>query len=238
MLIGCRTPPVRELGELRGGMVDASEFIANELKTKKIVFIGESHLFVNPKMFIAENIQKFYNAGVRYLFDESGLPDYVSINDENYKFYMFYPWMTAGWRFEGAEYFQAVNRLNSTLPKEEQIKVIAPEVGRESLAGIEPEDRLNYRDTVAARNIIETMDNTSAGEKALILYGWGHGSKKRTRDRGFLGALLYEHYGNAFAVYRHYSQSLDSPFGAGEWKTAEIHFFFLPRVNILWQYTI
>jgi hypothetical protein len=34
---------------------------------------------VNEEFFISENISAFYDAGVRYLFDESGLPDYLAI---------------------------------------------------------------------------------------------------------------------------------------------------------------
>ncbi|MDR2029034.1 MAG: hypothetical protein LBP93_05790 [Treponema sp.] len=210
ILSGCNAAKeaVAELREISISAPDALTCILEEIKNKKIIFIGESHPIVNEELFIAENIGDFYDAGVRYIFDESGIPDYLAIGDENYFFFMFYPWMSAGWRYEGASYYQAVRNLNASLPEEDRIKIIAPESGREDYSAIEQDDWMNYRDSYAAKAIIAIMDSAVPNEKALIHYGSVHGIKRIQKNKGNnykpLGSWLLDHYGNSFASYRFY----------------------------------
>jgi hypothetical protein len=199
---------VQELQEIQSGAPDAVAYICEEIKNKKILCIGESHPIVNEELFIAENIRAFYDAGVRYLFDESGIPDYRTIGDEQYVFFMFYPWMSAGWRYEGALYYQAVRNLNASLPEDDRITIIAPESGREDYSLIGPDEWMNYRDSYAAKTIIDTMDSAAPHDKALIHYGSAHGIKRVQKNSGTpykpLGSWLSDHYGNSFASYRFY----------------------------------
>jgi hypothetical protein len=210
VLAGCTSPgqAAAELGKLNAAAPDALAGMLGELENRRILFIGESHPIVNEELFIAENIGALYDAGVRYLFDESGIPDYRAIGGEGYQFYMFYPWMSAGWRYEGAAYYQAVRNLNALLPETERIQIIAPESDSEDYAAIGPENWMNYRDSYAAKTIMAVMDAAGPGEKALIHYGSAHGVKELRQRFGVrykpLGAWLAEKYGDAFASYRFY----------------------------------
>lgn len=49
---------------------NADEQIIECLQSKKIVFIGENHSTVFPILYITQNMENFYNAGLRYLFLE------------------------------------------------------------------------------------------------------------------------------------------------------------------------
>ena len=78
---------------------NAIDAIVNEFKHSKIIAIGEAHERVNEQLFIADNIQALYNAGVRYIFVEGGASLEESLpSSESYNFLMFYPWIGAGWR--------------------------------------------------------------------------------------------------------------------------------------------
>jgi hypothetical protein len=75
--------------------------LIRELKDKKIIVIGEDYVAVNEQLFIARNITKMYDAGVRYIFFEGGALIGNSLpGSPNYNFYMFYPWMPVGWSYE------------------------------------------------------------------------------------------------------------------------------------------
>ena len=47
---------------------NAHEQILEAIHSKKIVFIGENHTTVFPILYMTQNMEKFYEAGVRYLF--------------------------------------------------------------------------------------------------------------------------------------------------------------------------
>ena len=49
---------------------NADEQIIECLQSKKIVFIGENHSTVFPILYMTQNMENFYNAGLRYLFLE------------------------------------------------------------------------------------------------------------------------------------------------------------------------
>jgi hypothetical protein len=52
---------------------DAKEYILNALAQNKLVFIGEDHALVNEELFMAENLQAFYDAGLRFLIREGAV---------------------------------------------------------------------------------------------------------------------------------------------------------------------
>ena len=157
-------------------------------------------------MFLADNIQALYNAGVRYIFIEGGLP-----LDEGYMFIMFYPWMASGWRYESISMYQAITDFNNSLHTDDTIKLISPEKTppNNMISGAQ---LWNFRDSSAAETIIEIMDTSSDNTKAIILYGALH-----TRTDVFkqyyhydyherfewlpLGYHLKNHYGNNFSSY-------------------------------------
>src|SRR5574344_853209 len=67
--------------------IDVSQKIVEDLCTKKIIFIGENHDNVYPIYFMKENLEKFYNAGLRYVFLETG--DDGVLQDSNIHEYNF-----------------------------------------------------------------------------------------------------------------------------------------------------
>ena len=195
--------------DISANSIDA---VLNELKHKKIVLFGESHVTVNEQLFISNNIKKLYDAGVRYLFVEGG----VTLDDSlpggaNYYFYMFYPWMEVGWRYETLLLFQSITEINNSVPVHEQIKVICPEPP-------DPDSTvnqvMNYRDSNSAKNIISIMDNTDDNVKAIMIFGSAHGSTdiyEKYADNDSeeydwipLGYRLKQHYEEQFSSYMFY----------------------------------
>jgi hypothetical protein len=103
---------------------NAIDTILNELQQCKIIAIGEEHTRVNEQLFLADNIEALYNAGVRYIFAEGGGSDELI---ENYAFLMFYPWLNSGWRYETLALYDAVKNFNDALPLDDKILIISPE---------------------------------------------------------------------------------------------------------------
>ena len=181
---------------------NALDAIINELQYKKIIAIGEHHDRVNEELFLADNIQALYNAGVRYIFLEGGTP-----LNEGYLFLMFYPWMYSGWRYESNALYQAITDFNKNLRSEDKIEIISPEKNAPDNI-TDPRQFWQYRDTSAAETIIEIMDNVSNETKAIIIYGdahtvtypykYFHPGFRVNIDWQPLGCLLRNHYGNNF----------------------------------------
>jgi hypothetical protein len=199
---------------------NAIDEIINEFQYRKIIALGERHTRVNEELFIADNIQALYNAGVRYIFVEGGPP-----LDGKYLFLMWYPWSNSGWRFEEEALYQAIINLNNTLPSDDVIKIVSTEK-------IPPDNmtsraqQWNYRDSSSAETIIEIMDTTSDETKAIIWYGAAHTLThpwKNYYDAMFseqfdwipFGYLLKEHYGSDYSSYYfitdHYNDHIISP---------------------------
>ncbi|GHU97738.1 hypothetical protein FACS189483_04580 [Spirochaetia bacterium] len=206
LLVSCKTLNYQVIIETP----DAKQYILDEIALRKIIFIAEQHEEVNPILFMAENIADFYNAGVRYLFLEGGgnsLP-----GSEHYNFFSFFPWLSAGWKYEDVLFLQALKDLNDSLPEEDRLKIINAEAGQYFSVTIynNPDYEstlLNSRDEYAFNTIASYMDNSAPGEKAIIFYGGSHGIKKpytMTADNGArftyktLAARLYEKYGDDF----------------------------------------
>jgi hypothetical protein len=187
------------------------DVILKELQNSKIIAIGENHNIINEELFIADNIQALYNAGVRYIFTESSSDSTALPTGETYWFPMFYPWMAAGWRFEEIALYQAVSDFNNTLPADDKIQVLCFESVPDSITDFA--QRWNMRDSSSAEGIIKTMDTASDETKAIIYYGAAHTTTDVYKqisipsfsDSKFewlpLGYLLKNHYGNDFQSY-------------------------------------
>ncbi len=194
---------------------DAAEQIVEDIKNKKIIFIGNNHDSAFQSLFLKENLFDFYKAGVRYIFLEGNSNHYID-EQEDYSFYLFPAWARFGYRFEEVLIGDEIQRINK-LYKHDPIKVILPEEGLEIKSEEWADDTLekNIRDKFIQKKIIEIMDNTDS--KALILYGDAHGLKKTevwnpssknpywTR----LGFYLDNHYGSEFCTYYFYPYSTD-----------------------------
>jgi hypothetical protein len=192
---------------------NAIDFIVDKLQYQKIVMIGEHHVTVNEQFFIAENIKKLHDAGFRYLFLEGGAnPENALPGSPDYNFYMFYPWMSVGWKYEYILFYQAILEFNKTLPQEDQIRILNAESGSSDYHG---DEILNYRDTIAFENIVRIMGSSGEDERAIILYGDHHAVTRTLMDRGYstgrkyyryhpLGYRLKQHYGSSFGSYIFY----------------------------------
>ena len=184
--------------------------IVNELQHVKIIAIGESHDQIIEEMFIANNIQALYDAGVRYIFQEGG--HVPTPSDDTYYFVMYYPWANTGWRYENVALNQAVNDFNNTLQSDDIIRVINPERLPNNKDELDFRQYWNLRDSTAAETIIGIMDASADSTKAIVIYGGDHTilysvnyyipESYPERFEWFpLGHLLKEHYGNNFSSY-------------------------------------
>jgi hypothetical protein len=178
--------------------------VIQELSGKKLIFISETHTGLNEELFLANNIISLYDSGVRYIFLEGGL-SLNKDNDEYTQFPIFYPWREAGWRYENQRLFDTISNFNTGLSDENKIKIVYPESTIKSYAITNDNSYLNYRDLIAAENIINIMDGEEDHIKAIICYGEAHGSinlkKDKITDRVPLGYLLKIRYGEYFGSY-------------------------------------
>ncbi|GMO24848.1 MAG: hypothetical protein Ta2B_04310 [Termitinemataceae bacterium] len=213
ILFACKDFALNDFEKQISKSPNALEYLINELKTKdkRILFICENHTVVNEEIFLTNNIQKFYDAGVRYIFLESRIPDFALPGNKNYFFYMFYPWTSAGWRYEQIAYFQTI--LDMCNKKNDPLIMIVPEEGREEVenSGTTANKAfINYRDSFATERIIEILDGDPQS-KAIILYGSNHGIKRVIKpddrhwdydfERKPMKYLLSEHFGSKIDSY-------------------------------------
>lgn len=217
-----------------------------DIENASIIFLGENHAIINEERFLAENIDYFYQHGVRYFFTEADFPEFVPGDDE-YFFYMFYPWMGAGWRFENLESYLKILDYNKTLPEGHEIVFLAPEKNRIPYDSYDPTDNIefiNYRDQYAFDTIKPIITSMKENEKALIYYGSGHGVLQRSLNKGPdgwfirkpLGFLLNNQFPGDIISYKWYtnnsffgSSSLDSNLWE---KTINDNRYFLPENEI------
>lgn len=212
LITGCTTLSVKKLETIAAQAPDAAAYLLDELKTKKIIFINETHTIMNEELFLAEHLQEFYDAGVRYFFSEG------NITKESYL--PIYPWTSTGNRVERRALIQAVVSLEQSTAGTDPFMVVLPEEGKdpnyENHDSANMTDWINYRDEYAVKNIIETLDNAPPEAKAICLFGGAHGVKtvtKETQDDGTtmdripLGYLLSEHYGSDFISVAFISES-------------------------------
>jgi hypothetical protein len=220
VITGCAGLPEKRLETIAAKAPDAAMYLLDELKTKKIILINERHLNMNEELFLAEHLQGFYNAGVRYLFTEGDMRKESHIP--------IYPWMYTGHRAEERELRRAIEALdpfNVVIAEEGRIKNIEEFNGNNNGNDLASLNWLNYRDEYAAKSIIETLDNAPPNAKAIILYEPGHGEKSVTKwtmddgtqvDRVHLGYLLSERYGSDLVSFIFITESV--PEFEDEWK--------------------
>lgn len=196
---------------------DAANSICREIQNKKVVFISELHNVVNTYQFLSENMRRFYDAGVRYIFIEGGDPDSFMEESETY-FPFFYPWPQCGWRYEEKMFSDSVLKINQSAPENQKIKVISaeedmpPELWEEGgMWNIETEIRVFLRrDEYAAEKIKHVMHGTD--DKALVVYGSSHGQisivpefdmghGKPIKNWNPLGHRLKEFFGDDFISF-------------------------------------
>jgi hypothetical protein len=186
---------------------NAATQIAEDIQTKKIIFIEENHTDVFPIYFLARNLERFYQAGVRYIFLEDQSDKYI-YDPGNFNFFLFPPWMSQGNKFEYLTLEDEIKRINA-IHQDDQLLAVWPETGlvltKEDTA--DTNRTMNKRDRWAQNVIITTMDTTD--KKAIIFYGGAHGLKKPTVwDRNSkeaywktMGCYLDEHYGSDFTTF-------------------------------------
>lgn len=187
---------------------DAADQIVKEIKTKKLIFIEENHVDVYPVYFVTKNLEKFYNAGIRYIFLEEESDNYLS-DPENLNLFIMPPWGTWGNKYEYLLFEDEIKRINE-VHEEDPFIVVWPETG---LDYIEKDLEapwnhiMNMRDSQAQKNIIHIIDNSN--KKGMIFYGGAHGLKEPQLDENekdepywkMIGAYMAEHYGNDFLTF-------------------------------------
>ncbi|MDR1399888.1 MAG: hypothetical protein LBJ41_08205 [Treponema sp.] len=185
---------------------DAKQYIIDALTQNKLVFIGKDHAQVNEELFMAENLQAFYDAGLRYIFVEGAFTEFSPVSGQSSlpvdnRIWLFPPWRTdVGEKYEENVLYQAVLRINVAVPYEEHIRFIPVDAGYE-------ETDLNKREQEVFNNISAFMEKLPPQKKALIFYGDAHGRTKPAEWRvlggeSFLwtpmGVYLKERYGDNF----------------------------------------
>jgi hypothetical protein len=206
---------------------DAIDFIIESFQDTKIIFIGSSsHRLSNPEIFTKENLQRFYDAGVRYILDEGGKlvadpvftdEEMLNLFNQENAFMLFHPWDYAGARYSPEPHFyQLIALFNMDKKDEDKIKVIGMESGRQNFVpgSVDLVSLMNYRDEYMAKTAIDFIDNSLPDEKFLVLAGGLHGRTtpiinawNTSSDWKPLGVYLKEKYGNDYLAY--YCTTLD-----------------------------
>ena len=180
----------------------------HEIETKKIIFISENHDEVRPIYFMIENLEKFYKAGVRYLFLEEETDNYIE-NPDKLNIWIFPPWQQQGTKFQYLLFEEEILKLNQKYP-DDPIVTIWPETGAVFEDGDWDDTHkwMSKRDLQGQKTIIETMDRTD--KKAIVFYGSGHGIKEpfvwdsESSKEPFwtpCGYYLNNHYGTDYCSF-------------------------------------
>ena len=176
------------------------------INENKIIFIGENHSIVNPRLYLIENLETLYNCGVRHICMEGF--SLRNPKDGNYNFYCFFPWSVAGSKYEDVFLSQKIEEINAGVSESEKLKIYNPEefLLEKDIENYEYYEKLNLRDT-ASYNFIEDLYHTiPKEEKILIFYGYNHGSKKNiNRKWETLGQRLNKNYEDFVSINFDYS---------------------------------
>lgn len=187
---------------------DASQQIVEDIQNKKLIFLGDEHDWCFPTQFLANNLEIFYKAGIRYIFLEEKCGYYLK-KPEQYDSFVYPAWGTWGFKQEYHVLTDEITKVNEKY-KTDPLIVVWPEEN----AVFTEEDKddthiiLNKRDSTAQKVIIDVMDNTE--KKGLIFYGSAHGLKKPTIwDSNskepywtMMGVTLSQYFDNDFCTYR------------------------------------
>jgi hypothetical protein len=217
MVCSCASLKTRRIAEKTSVILsdapDALETILEYFETSRIVFIGgTSHRLLNDKLFLTQNLPRFYDAGVRYILAEGGKDGDPVDSDEDLQregILLFYPWEFVGVRYEGKgemSLSKKISLLNRGKEERDAIKSVGLESGRTNFAdGTMDADIYNYRDAYMAEIAFKFIDKAAPHEKFLVLAGGPHGATEIFDYTGFtsrpwkpLGAYLKEKYQNDY----------------------------------------
>jgi hypothetical protein len=187
----------------------AIEAVLETFKKADIVFIGGStHQLLNDKLFLNKNLQRFYDAGVRYILAEGGIDEGSLYSDEwllKKAYLLFFPWEYVGVRYGASDLRNEIYKINIGKNNEDKIKMVGLESGRQNFT---PETYeyfkvMNYRDEYMAKIAYDFIDNARHGEKFLVIAGSSHGITETVSFNGSnswkpLGAYLKEKYRDNF----------------------------------------
>jgi tetratricopeptide (TPR) repeat protein len=207
----------KRIATIMTGAPDAISVVLSYFQTSDIVFIGgASHRLLNEVLFVTENLQRFYDAGVRYILIEGGSKNANPISsDEELQqigIILFYPWEYVGVRYTSRdwgkerEYGYETYLINLDKKGPDTLKMVGLETGRMDFipGSTDPWELLNYRDEYMANMAFGFIDNAAPGEKFLVLAGGEHGIMDRLGPNSDpeiwkpLGAHLKERYRKRF----------------------------------------
>jgi len=185
---------------------NANGKVISLMKEQRILFLAENHASVNPILFLTENIEEFYNDGLRYLV----LEGITAPADQVGRLFYFYPWENTGWKLERQLLDDEIERINAVYDSD-PITVIWGEDGFD-YGNVNDENIGDYfqkRDEHIFRRIAAFADAIGEEEKILIFYGGSHGSQKVMEDHSLDGGrntfdwspfscFLKEKYGDDF----------------------------------------
>ena len=197
---------------------NAIDVLEYSFEKQRIVLIAcSNHSTINDILFLnSENLKKLYDKGLRYILCEGGLQNKLVYEKEDLeKKYVkvFYPWEKVGAVFSPSSLHHEVLKINSTIPENDQIKLVGLEGGREVflVEKNSEHDILNYRDKYmfdVAQSFIDSKDEKI---KFLILCGSLHGSKKILKENRKkiypLAYHLHNKYKDDFETFEYISLS-------------------------------
>lgn len=113
--------------------------------------------------------------------------------EEKYDYYCFFPWVSAGSKYEDVLLSQKILEINKNLSELEKIKIYNPEeeLVEKEIEHLSYYEKLNVRDTETFKFINSLSKKVPKEEKILIFYGYEHGSKKRIKNWKPLGQRLH-----------------------------------------------
>lgn len=161
------------------------------ISENKIIFIGEDHSVVNPRIFLIENLEQICEQGVKHICMEGFT--LRNPQEEKYDYYCFFPWVSAGSKYEDVLLSQKILEINKNLSELEKIKIYNPEeeLVEKDIEHLSYYEKLNVRDTETFKFINSLSKKVPKEEKILIFYGYEHGSKKRIKNWKPLGQRLH-----------------------------------------------
>lgn len=161
------------------------------ISENKIIFIGEDHSVVNPRIFLIENLEQICEQGVKHICMEGFT--LRNPQEEKYDYYCFFPWVSAGSKYEDVLLSQKILEINKNLSELEKIKIYNPEeeLVEKEIEHLSYYEKLNVRDTETFKFINSLSKKVPQEEKILIFYGYEHGSKKRIKNWKPLGQRLH-----------------------------------------------
>lgn len=161
------------------------------ISENKIIFIGEDHSVVNPRIFLIENLEQICEQGVKHICMEGFT--LRNPQEEKYDYYCFFPWVSAGSKYEDVLLSQKILEINKNLSELSKIKIYNPEeeLVEKEIEHLSYYEKLNVRDTETFKFINSLSKKVPKEEKILIFYGYEHGSKKRIKNWKPLGQRLH-----------------------------------------------